>query len=202
MDEYVTIRTRSEGVFKDRKSRFVAFAFPISSEAEAKNILVEIKKEYHDASQYCYAYRCLLSNQEMIEHFDDDDEPSHSAGIQILYVIRNYSLLNVMVIVLRYYGGIKLGIPGLIHAYKTATNECLSSSKKESVTITKHFRVVFTYDVISNVMSIIKKNHSQVLRQLLDINCEVEIKTPIREADSLLHAFAMVSPKIQIYEIN
>jgi uncharacterized YigZ family protein len=201
MDEYTTIESTAEGVFKDRKSRFVSLSFPISHEEDVKKLLAQVKKQYYDASHFCYAYRCLSANQEIMEHVNDDGEPANSAGIQILYVIRKFSLLNVFVVVLRYYGGIKLGVPGLINAYKMATHESLSAAKKTVRLITKRFQIDFSYDAMSKVMTIIKKHHCRIIHQTLELDCAVEVEIHILHSESMLSELSHVSPKINIHEI-
>src|SRR5574344_541600 len=125
-DTFLSIASPSEGLFRDNGSRFLAFAYPVETEEQIKNIVQGLKKEYHDARHHCYAYR--LGYKADIFRANDDGEPSGSAGRQILGRIDSLGLSDVLVVVVRYFGGIKLGIPGLIRAYKTSTEDALSAA--------------------------------------------------------------------------
>ena len=153
MDSYITIESVSEGVFKDRKSKFIAVARPVRNENEMKQALNDIKSEYYDATHHCYAYRFLDKNFQIVEHWSDDGEPSNSAGIQIYYAIKKFELLNLLVVVIRYYGGVKLGVPGLINAYKSSALEALENAAKIEKKLTKYFSISFTYEQMSKVMT-------------------------------------------------
>ena len=127
-DTYLSIAGSSDGLFKDQGSRFIAKAYPVESEVEVKAIVDALKKEYHDARHHCYAYRIGLDGS--VFRANDDGEPSGSAGRQILGQIDSAGLSDVLVVVIRYFGGIKLGIPGLLRAYKSSTAEALSSAEQ------------------------------------------------------------------------
>ena len=140
-DEYKSIAARSEGLFKDNGSRFIAFAFPVETVEDVKDIVDRLKKEYHDARHHCYAYR--LGYRGDVFRANDDGEPSGSAGRPILGQIDSLGLSDVLVVVVRYFGGIKLGIPGLIRAYKTSTSDALSQAETVRKVACKAFRLDF-----------------------------------------------------------
>ena len=122
-DNYLSIEKRSEGIYKDRGSKFLAFAFPVYQEDEIKDILAELRKEYHDARHHCYAYRLGASKE--IYRVNDDGEPSSSAGKPIFGQIQSNDLSNILIVVVRYFGGTLLGVGGLINAYRSAAADAL-----------------------------------------------------------------------------
>ena len=123
VDEYLTISKPSEGLFKDRGSKFIAFAYPVSTEEEIKEIQEKLRSDYHDARHHCYAY--MLGKDKNVFRANDDGEPSSTAGKPILGQIKSYDLTNILIIVIRYFGGTKLGVSGLINAYKTAADDSI-----------------------------------------------------------------------------
>ena len=153
-DTYRSIESPSEGLFKDNGSRFIALAYPVESEQEVKEHVSALKKEYHDARHHCYAYR--LGHRGETFRANDDGEPSGSAGRPILGQIDAASLSDVLVVVVRYFGGIKLGIPGLIRAYKSSTADALSNARIIEKTAGKHFLVQFDYLSMNPVMKVLK----------------------------------------------
>ena len=153
-DEYKSISARSEGLFKDNGSRFIAFAFPVETAAQVKDIVDSLKKEYHDARHHCYAYR--LGWKKDVFRANDDGEPSGSAGRPILGQIDSLDLSDVLVVVVRYFGGIKLGIPGLIRAYRTATADALSAAQVVPKIAGTPYRLTFDYLSMNAVMKVLK----------------------------------------------
>ena len=153
-DTYRSIETPSEGLFKDNGSRFIALAYPVENEQEVKDHVSALKKEYHDARHHCYAYR--LGHTGETFRSSDDGEPSGSAGRPILGQIDSVALSDVLVVVVRYFGGIKLGIPGLIRAYKTSTADALSNARIIEKTAGKTFLVRFGYLSMNPVMKVLK----------------------------------------------
>ena len=138
-DTYKTIENKSEGVFKDRGSKFIALAYPIGSENEAKKILADVRKEYHDACHHCYAYRIGADKQQF--RSSDDGEPSGTAGKPIFNQIQSKDLTNIFIVVVRYFGGTLLGVPGLINAYKSATLDALNNAVSVIRTINDVYEV-------------------------------------------------------------
>ena len=153
-DTYASIAGRSDGLFKDNGSRFIAKAYPVETEEEVKEIVAGLRKEYHDARHHCYAYRLGLDGLRW--RANDDGEPSGSAGRPILGQIDAAGLSDILVVVVRYFGGIKLGIPGLIRAYKTSTADALAGAGVVEKVAGKYFRVAFPYLSMNAVMKLVK----------------------------------------------
>ena len=153
-DTYSSIASRSDGLFKDNGSRFIAQAYPVENEDQVKDTVERLRKEYHDARHHCYAYRIGLDGS--LWRANDDGEPSGSAGRPILGQIDSAGLSDILVVVVRYFGGIKLGIPGLIRAYRTATADALSQATVVEKVAGKDFRVTFPYLSMNAVMKVVK----------------------------------------------
>ena len=153
-DTYASIAGRADGLFKDNGSRFIAQAYPVETEEEVKEIVSGLKKEYHDARHHCYAYRLGLDGSRW--RANDDGEPSGSAGRPILGQIDAAGLSDILVVVIRYFGGIKLGIPGLIRAYKTSTADALAQARVTEKVAGKDYRLSFPYLSMNAVMKVVK----------------------------------------------
>lgn len=153
-DSYRSIPSPAEGLFKDNGSRFISFAYPVETEEEIKDIVAGLKKKYHDARHHCFAYRLGYLGDRF--RANDDGEPSSSAGRPILGQIDSRGLSDVLVVVVRYFGGIKLGIPGLIRAYKTSTAEALDKAGSVEKVAGKWFRISFGYGAMNQVMKVLK----------------------------------------------
>ena len=191
-DIFKTIETKSSGFYKDRKSKFYSYAYPVESKDEIKNILKILRKEYHDARHHVYAYRL---GADMKEYFTTDDgEPSNSSGPPIFGQIRSYDLTNIIIVVVRYFGGKKLGIPGLINAYKTAAKDAIENNKIITKTINEIFEINFAYNKMNYVMKIIEKKGINILEQKFTANCY--IKLTVRK--SLIDSFKTDLIKLRI----
>ncbi|MEO9967561.1 MAG: YigZ family protein [Reichenbachiella sp.] len=153
-ESYRTIRSEIKGFYKEKGSKFISLAYHVDSLDQVKSRLEALRKEYHDARHHCYAYVIRGGLQEQIRA-NDDGEPNHSAGDPILGQIRSFELTNVLIVVVRYFGGTKLGVSGLIQAYKTAAEEALSQANVEVVEIKEDFKVEYGYDKTSEVMRIV-----------------------------------------------
>lgn len=153
-DSYKSVSAPTEGLFKDNGSRFIARVFPVNNEGEIKELVDSLKKEYHDARHHCYAYR--LGHKGDRFRANDDGEPSSSAGRPILGQIDSFGLSDILIVVIRYFGGIKLGIPGLIRAYKTASADALSKAQIIEKTATSQYNLSFGYESMNSVMNILK----------------------------------------------
>lgn len=153
-DSYKSVSAPTEGLFKDNGSRFIARVFPVNNEGEIKELVDSLKKEYHDARHHCYAYR--LGHKGDRFRANDDGEPSSSAGRPILGQIDSFGLSDILIVVIRYFGGIKLGIPGLIRAYKTASADALSKAQIIEKTATSQYSLSFGYESMNSVMNILK----------------------------------------------
>ena len=175
-DSYKSIPGPAEGLFKDNGSRFISFAFPVETEDEVKSIVGDLKKKYHDARHHCYAYRLGYLGDRF--RANDDGEPSSSAGRPILGQIDSKGLSDVLVVVVRYFGGIKLGVPGLIRAYKTSTAEALEKAGSVEKVAGKWFRVSFGYEAMNSVMKILKD--MDLRQQVQDFGSECSLRTWVR----------------------
>jgi uncharacterized YigZ family protein len=171
-DTYKTISGESRGSYKEKGSKFLAFAFPVTSEEEIRERLTGLRKEYHDARHHCYAYRIGYDN--LAFRINDDGEPSGTAGRPIYGQILSNELTQVLIVVIRYFGGIKLGVPGLIHAYKTATADALSNAMIVTKTVRQEYLVRFDYVSMNHVMKILKEENAEIKRQGFDGNCNIE----------------------------
>ncbi len=171
MSVYHTISKESEGLYKEKGSKFISFAYPVTSEENVKERLTEIKKVFHDARHYCYAWILGMDNQKW--RSNDDGEPSHSAGDPILGQIRSFGLTNVLVVVVRYFGGIKLGVGGLINAYKTAAELALSQVDKTPIHEVRDVSFLFDYDGISIVEKMISDFDIEVLERNFEEKCKI-----------------------------
>lgn len=188
---YNTVTTISEGLYKEKGSKFIAYAFPIIDERNVKNILQELHKKYYDARHICYAYR--LGVKSIYERTNDDGEPKHSAGDPILGQIKSLELTNTLVAVIRYFGGTKLGVGGLINAYRTATQEALQHSKIEKKVLTAIITISFPYNNTNEVMRAIKNFEIEIVEQSFTEVCS--IKGNIKEAllPNLQEAFSQIA---------
>lgn len=178
-DTYKSIESRSEGLFKDNGSRFIASAWPVETEEEVKAIVDALKKEYHDARHHCYAYRLGLDGARF--RANDDGEPSGSAGRPILGQIDSMGLSDILVVVVRYFGGIKLGIPGLIRAYKTSTLDALQNAAVIEKIAAVNCRVVFDYLSMNPVMKLIKDLSLPQSNQVFDMRCSVDLRVRLTQ---------------------
>jgi uncharacterized YigZ family protein len=188
VDEYKTLKTPSpEVIFKDRSSKFLGYAFPIFSEKEVATIISKLKEDHHKARHWCYAYRLGIEN--VTYRVNDDGEPNNSAGQPIYGQILSFELTNVLIVVVRYFGGIKLGVGGLIHAYKTAAKLALESSIIEKRTVDVHFLLHFEYADMNKVMRLIKEKDIIIVRQEMHMNCKIEISVRKKEAGKIKKIF-------------
>lgn len=175
-DTFRTLLSASEEIlFKEKNSKFFGYAFPITSEEEVKPIIDHLRKKHFNAGHFCYAYQ--LGIAKTIYRANDDGEPSNSAGMPIFGQIQSYDLTNIIVVVVRFFGGTKLGVGGLISAYKTAAQLALEQAEIVEKTIDIHFQIHFDYKNINKVMRIIKEKNLNIISQKMDSNCEIEIAT-------------------------
>jgi uncharacterized YigZ family protein len=187
-DTYKTLDAPSEEVlFKEKNSKFFGLAFPVTNEEEVKNILTEIKKAHFSARHWCYAYQ--IGTEKTQYRANDDGEPNNSAGMPIYGQIQSFDVTNVLVVVVRYFGGVKLGVGGLISAYKTAAQMALENATIIERTIDKHFLIHFDYKNMNKVMRIIKEKNLDIVNQKMELSCEIEIKTRKKNADTISDIF-------------
>lgn len=173
-DAYSSISAPAEGLFKDNGSRFIALAWPVETQQQIKDIVDSLKKEYHDARHHCYAYRLGYKGDRF--RANDDGEPSGSAGRPILGQIDSMGLSDVLVVVVRYFGGIKLGIPGLIRAYKTSTADALGQAEIIEKVAGKRFRLTFDYLSMNRVMKVLKDLGLTPVGQDFGLQCSLEVR--------------------------
>ena len=174
MDLYKTIKLPSEGLFKDKGSKFLAFAYPFENEIEIKSLIEPLRKEHFKAVHFCYAYRIGLDRNNF--RVNDDGEPSGSAGRPILNVLLSKEITNILVVVVRYWGGTLLGVPGLINAYKSATEEALTNAEIIEKTVNDIYQITFGYVKMNDIMKIIKDFNLKIKNQQFDNQCIIEIE--------------------------
>ena len=181
MDTYKTIASSvQEVIFKEKSSKFLGYAFPVTSEEEIKTHLEEVKKAHFSARHWCYAWQLGYGTNQRYRA-NDDGEPNNTAGIPIYGQIQSFELTNILVIVVRYFGGIKLGVGGLVQAYKTTAQLTLQEAKIEEKLITEELRIRFEYPLMNKVMRVVKEQNLNITQQLLTENCELHLA--IRQSD-------------------
>ena len=187
-DSYKTIiKPSEETLFKDRNSKFFGYAFPVLNEDDIKFFLEEVKKKHHSARHFCYAWQ--LGTEEIRYRANDDGEPNNSAGMPIYGQILSFEVTNILVVSVRYFGGTKLGVGGLINAYKTSAQVTLEASEIIEKTIDIHYQLNFNYDLMSKVMRIIKEKNLEIIHQKLELDCEIQISVRKNDSDSIFKIF-------------
>ena len=189
-DTYKTIAKPAEGSYSEKRSKFLAYAFPVQNEQEVKQRLAEIQKKHWDARHHCYAY--ILGPHKDAYRLNDNGEPAGTAGRPIYGQLLSKDLTNTLVIVVRYFGGIKLGVSGLQNAYKVAAKEALDAAVIEERTIQEQYRVVFEYVKMNDVMQILKDPEIQVLDRQSDLRCTYTISVRQRDAERVTNALRKV----------
>lgn len=199
-DTYNTITKPSQEVlFKDKNSKFFGYALPVKSEVEIKSYLEALKKQHHSARHWCYAYQ--LGTETINYRANDDGEPNNSAGMPIYGQIQSFNLTNVLVVVVRYFGGVKLGVGGLINAYKTTAQLALQSSNIIEKTINIDYQILFEYKNMNKVMRIIKEKQLLITNQKLELDCQLFISVRKKEAQLIFEIFHNLF-EVKIKEIN
>ncbi|MFC6096779.1 IMPACT family protein [Flavobacterium qiangtangense] len=194
-DTYRTLDFPSEEIlYKEKNSKFFGYAFPISSEDEAKTILESLRKQHSSAGHCCYAFQ--IGTDKIQFRANDDGEPSNSAGMPIYGQIQSFDVTNLLVAVVRYFGGVKLGVGGLISAYKISAQMALEASEIVEKTIDIHFIIKFDYKNMNKVMRVIKEKNLDIVSQKMEMSCEIEIKTRKKNAEMIFDIFS------NLYEID
>ena len=178
-DTYQTITQTSEGIFRDKGSKFIAYAYPIKSETEVKELTAKLRAEHNKARHFCWALR--LTPDRAVHKFNDDGEPSGTAGRPILNALLSADVTNILVVVVRYFGGTLLGVPGLINAYKTATVEALNAAEIVTKTVNDVYELAFDYLMMNEVMRVVKEEQLSVLNQNFDTHCKLTFE--VRKAN-------------------
>lgn len=193
-DRYRSIEAPTTGSYKDNGSKFLAFACPVETEDQAKERIAALRKEYFDARHHCYAYRIGLDGATW--RANDDGEPSSTAGRPILGQLLSAELSDILVVVVRYFGGVKLGVPGLIKAYKTATAEALAAARVVEKTACATCRIRFDYTRMNDVMKIIKDWNLQILSQQFENNCEITVSVGLAKVDTFCETLRWANVEI------
>ena len=190
-DLYKTISKTSEGIYKEKGSKFIAYAYPVNSEEEIKEIIAKLKKEYYDARHHCYAY--MLGSDKKNFRANDDGEPSSTAGKPILGQILSYNLTNILIVVIRYFGGTKLGVSGLIHAYKTAALDTIENAEIFEKTVNDIYDIHFDYLVMNDIMRIIKEEQPEQINQDFNLTCKIRLSIRQSEVEKIIERFKKVT---------
>ena len=196
IDTYKTIEVPGEEtLFKEKNSKFFGYAFPIHSEEEVKTILEQVRKQHFSARHWCYAYQ-IGTGKNVYFRANDDGEPNNSAGMPIYGQIQSFDVTNILVVVVRYFGGVKLGVGGLVTAYKTSAQMALEASEIVEKTIDTHFFIHFDYKNMNKVMRVIKEKNINIVNQTLELDCLIEISCRISQKEEIFNAFD------QIFEVE
>ena len=182
-DSYKTIRAVSEGYYSEKRSRFISYAIPVRTLEEVKEAVAKYRKEYYDARHVCWAY--MLGHERLNFRANDDGEPSSTAGKPILGQINSNELTDILIVVIRYFGGIELGTSGLIVAYRTAAAEAIAAAEIEERTVDETFTIQFEYPYLNSVMRIVKEDGPTILAQQFEMDCEMTLRIRQGEAERL-----------------
>lgn len=186
-NQFKTISSISKGLYKEKGSKFIALAYPVTTENEIKNILEELRKEYHDARHHCYAW-CLGDDREH-QRANDDGEPSSSAGKPILGQINAHNLTNILIVVIRYFGGTLLGVGGLINAYREAASDAIQNNNIIEKKVYEVYKLSFEYPLMNNVMTIIKGHKLDQFDQDFALSCSVKIRIWKKDSERIISEF-------------
>lgn len=187
-DTYKTIEIPStETLYKDRSSKFFGYAFPVTNEDDIKNCIDQLKKQHHTARHFCYAWQLGMAYNSY--RANDDGEPNNSAGMPIYGQLQAFDVTNILVVSVRYFGGTKLGVGGLIQAYKTSAQLALEASNIIEKTIDIHYKIQFEYPEMNIVMRIIKEEHLTIVSQKLELDCTIIITIRKNEAQKVYSIF-------------
>ena len=190
-DEYRTIKTEGEGYYTEKRSKFLAFAHHVTSTDEIKDILARYRKKYYDARHVCYAY--MLGTERTEFRANDDGEPSSTAGKPILGQINSQELTDILIVVVRYYGGVNLGTSGLIVAYREAAADAIAHSEIETRQVEELVTYSFAYPMMNDVMRIVKEMQPRIVSQTYDNTCEIQLAIRKSEAEILRNRLAKLS---------
>jgi uncharacterized YigZ family protein len=187
---YRTIQNSSEGQYKEKGSKFLGFAYPVNSEEEIKLQIQELKKKFFDARHHCFAY--VLGAEKLKFRASDDGEPNHSAGDPILGQIRSKNLTDVLIVVVRYFGGVKLGVGGLISAYKIAAEEALHNAVIIEKEVMKKFSIQYDYAATPEVMRLVKEFDLIIINQQFEEQCSMQIEIALKSKENFLEKITLM----------
>ncbi|HLT79755.1 MAG TPA: YigZ family protein [Cyclobacteriaceae bacterium] len=187
---YLTLQRATEGIYKEKGSKFLAFGYPVESEEEIRAHIERLKKKFHDARHHCYAW-VLGASRDRFRTFDDG-EPPHTAGDPILGQLRQYNLTNVLLVVVRYFGGTKLGAGNLAAAYKAAARDALENAQIVEREVTREYIVEFPYLATADVMKLVKAFDLQICEQHFEENCRIRIRIGVKVEDAFLKKISVL----------
>lgn len=190
-DTYLTIKSFSEGLYKEKGSRFISLAYPVSDQEEIKSILTQVKKEHHSARHHCYAW--MLGHERNNYRVNDDGEPSGSAGKPIMGQINAFQVTNILIVVVRYFGGKLLGVSGLINAYRTAAESALVNNIIMEHHVLDHYELTFPYSSINDVMKLLKEEEAGQSEQFFGLECRMRISFRHASGERILSALDRIS---------
>ena len=191
LDEYKTIKDEGQGYYTEKRSKFLAFAHHVETVEEVKDLLAKYRKKYYDARHVCYGY--MLGPERTEFRANDDGEPSSTAGKPILGQINSNELTNILIVVVRYYGGVNLGTSGLIVAYREAANDAIAHSTIETRQVEEQITYSFAYPLMNDVMRIVKEMQPRILSQTYDNTCEIRLSIRKSEAETLRNKLSKLS---------
>jgi len=189
-DEYRSIKEEATGLFKDRGSKFIAIASPVNSEEEIKEIIAYTRKKYHDARHHCFAWKLGMGDDRW--RLNDDGEPSGTAGNPIMGQIRSFELTNILIIVIRYFGGTLLGTGGLINAYRNAARDALENARIIKKTISCTYVLNFPYAAMNDVMKLIKEENLGQSEQVFELDCSMKVHFRASLEKRILKKFGLI----------
>lgn len=190
-EKYLTINKSVESIYKEKGSKFLSFLYPVTSVEEVKEYLTQLKKKYYDATHHCYAY--IIGYDKETFRMNDDGEPSSTAGKPIYGQLQSNDLTNVLLVVVRYFGGTKLGVSGLIKAYKESSAECIALAEIVEKQVKHKYNIYFAYEDMNVVMNILKQNNAEQKNQIFDLNCQIEVLIDKRHSSKFESSIPPVS---------
>lgn len=196
-DTYKTIKSISSGIYKEKGSRFVAFAYPVSTQEEVKNIIEKTRKEHHEARHHCFAY--MLGFDRLTWRANDDGEPSGTGGRPILGQINSLGLTNILIVVSRYFGGTLLGVSGLINAYRSAAADTISQAIIVEKTLREFYEIRFPYSSMNDVMKILKEENVDQSDQRFDLECSIMIGFRLSSRDKVISKLTRIDGLNAVY---
>jgi uncharacterized YigZ family protein len=189
-DTHKTIISSSQGIYKEKGSRFVSFAVPVSDQQEIKAIIDKIRKEHYEAKHHCYAY--MIGHERIIWRVNDDGEPSGTAGRPILGQINSYGLTNIIIVVSRYFGGTLLGVSGLINAYRTAAASSIQNAELTEMTVQEYYEITYPYISMNDVMRILKEENLGQSQQSFDLECRILLNFRVSVKEKVLNRLSRI----------
>ena len=190
-DTYLTIKSAGKGLYREKGSRFISLAYPVKSLTEVKEIIERLHREYHDARHHCFAY--MIGHERLIWRANDAGEPSGTAGKPILGVINSHGLTDILIVVIRYFGGTLLGTGGLINAYRTAAEDAIMNCEIIEAFICESFRLKFQYTFLNEVMKILKEEDILQSNHYFDIECSITISIRLSRKDAVINKLSAIS---------